>query len=257
LNGGISFLPSIQEINVMNKLQHGVLTAYNKWIPFTSFDLQKSKMVGKSLSLFDGEINYPSSVELTNELRLTIVDDEFKSWRQYFQKCMDVSVYNSTSHDRDFYGKTKDELLRNLEELTIVDKDYICISFYKNIAFNIQIYLMNPQYSTIRSYNLLCVLKDFSEDYNGDTEGGAQDLNLTFSVVGELNFSIPDYQNQIPSSIQGNINSNFPDQLPTDYLSGRPFYQQTDYKDTSGILEGTLLNFLDLGFVGWIPFNIN
>lgn len=193
LNGGLSFLPSIQEINVMNKLQHGIVTRYSKWIPFISFDLQKSKMIGKSLSLFDGEINYPSSVELTNELRLTVVDDEFKSWRQYFQKCMEVSVYNSTPHkEKDqFYEKTTDSLLQDLARLTIVDKDVICIAFYKNITFNIRIYLMNPQYSTVRYYNLLCVLKDFSEEYNGDTDGGAQDLNLTFSIVGELDHNTP------------------------------------------------------------------
>ena len=51
--------------------------------------------------------------------------------------------------------------------------------------------MMNPQYSTVRNYSLLCVLKDFSEDYSGDTDGGAQDLSLTFSIVGELDNTSP------------------------------------------------------------------
>ena len=175
------------------------------------------------------------------------MEDEFKSWRQYFQKCMDVSVYNSTSHDRKFYNKSKDELLRNLEELTIVDKDYICISFYKNIAFNIQIYLMNPQYSTIRSYNLLCVLKDFSEDYSGDTDGGAQDLNLTFSVVGELRDYITtaaDSNNLTPTLPPLPGNNNFPDQVGG--------FNYINYIDPGSIVDPTYSPSLsDLGFVGW------
>jgi hypothetical protein len=73
---------------------------------------------------------------------------------------------------------------------------------------------MNPQYSTIRSYNLLCVLKDFSEDYSGDTEGGAQDLNLTFSVVGELRDYITTAADSTnPISSLPTINNSFPDYI--------------------------------------------
>jgi hypothetical protein len=44
---------------------------------------------------------------------------------------------------------------------------------------------MTPQFSTIKSFDLLCVLKDFSEEYYGEVEGGGQDLNVSFSIVGE------------------------------------------------------------------------
>lgn len=45
---------------------------------------------------------------------------------------------------------------------------------------------MTPQYSTIKSFDLLCVLKDFSENYVGDVDtAGSPDLSLSFSVVGE------------------------------------------------------------------------
>ena len=44
---------------------------------------------------------------------------------------------------------------------------------------------MTPQYSTIRKFDLLCVLKDFVEEYSGDIDTGGVDLNVTFSIVGE------------------------------------------------------------------------
>lgn len=220
MNGGFSYLPAIQEINTENYYRHGVITHYNRWIPFINFSLQKSRLNSKTLGLFDGEISYPVSAELTNELRLTIVDDQYKSWRHYFQKCMDVSVYNSQAHEADYYGissinkKTtivntnlyfengsmristttathKTSLgysVDNDSKLyipTAVDKSNICVAFYKNITFRIRIYVMTPQFSTIRKFDLLCVLKDFTEEYEGDIDAPGPDLNLVFSVVGE------------------------------------------------------------------------
>lgn len=220
MNGGFSYLPAIQEINTENYYRHGVITHYNRWIPFINFSLQKSRLNSKTLGLFDGEISYPVSAELTNELRLTIVDDQYKSWRHYFQKCMDVSVYNSQAHSSDYYGissinhKTtnvntnlyfenrsmgistttathKTSLgysVDNDSKLyipTAVDKSNICVAFYKNITFRIRIYVMTPQFSTIRKFDLLCVLKDFTEEYEGDIDAPGPDLNLVFSVVGE------------------------------------------------------------------------
>ena len=220
MNGGFSYLPAIQEINTENYYRHGVITHYNRWIPFINFSLQKSRLNSKTLGLFDGEISYPVSAELMNELRLTIVDDQYKSWRHYFQKCMDVSVYNSQAHEADYYGissinkKTtivntnlyfengsmgistttathKTSLgysVDNDSKLyipTAVDKSNICVAFYKNITFRIRIYVMTPQFSTIRKFDLLCVLKDFTEEYEGDIDAPGPDLNLVFSVVGE------------------------------------------------------------------------
>ena len=212
MNGGFSYLPAIQEINTENYYRHGVITHYNKWIPFINFSLQKSRLNSKTLGLFDGEISYPVSAELMNELRLTIVDDQYKSWRHYFQKCMDVSVYNSQAHEADYYGISsinKKTTIVNTKGIstttathktslgysvdndsklyipTAVDKSNICVAFYKNITFRIRIYVMTPQFSTIRKFDLLCVLKDFTEEYEGDIDAPGPDLNLVFSVVGE------------------------------------------------------------------------
>lgn len=178
-NGGYSFLPSIKEINTINLVDSGVVTSYNNWIPVSGFELQKSKLTTKSLGLFDGEIVYPVTSEYTNELRITIVDDQWKSWKHYFQKCSDVAVYNSEPHEIDYYDEVN-------PVPTAVDKTTVCTSFYKNIAFEIQIYVMTPQMSTIRKFHLLTVLKDFSEDYSGEVDSGGTDLSVSFSIVGEV-----------------------------------------------------------------------
>ena len=178
-NGGWSYLPSIAEINRENTIEHNHHTKYSKWIPINGFELQKSKLVSKSLGLFDGEINYPVSVEYTNELRISVVDDQYKSWRRYFQRCADVSTYFSEAHDRYFYMKEFETIP------TAIDKSMICIAYYKNVTFRIRVYCMTPQYSTIKKFDLLCVMKDFNEEYSGEIEGGGQDLSISFSIVGE------------------------------------------------------------------------
>lgn len=201
MNGGYSFLPAIDEINVINKAHFGVTTAYSKWLPIVNFELQKSKLTNKSLGLYDGEIVYPVTSELSNELRMTLVDDQYKSWRTYFQKCADVSVYSSEAHSITYYtgdttynrytdsldllkSNTYDKSIRG-KHITVVDKTRPLVALYKNITFLIKIYIMTPQYATIRKFNLLCVLKDFEESFSGDIDAGGYDLNLSFSIVGE------------------------------------------------------------------------
>ena len=176
-NGGLNYLPGLHEINLRNIVQHGVNTAYNRWIPYTGFDLQKTKMTSKSLQLYDGEISYPVSMESLNEFRITIADDQYKSWRTYFEECAKASVYNSEGHDEEFY--------KNGEELTAIDTGNICIAMYKNITFRCRVYILTPQYSTIHKYDLLLVLKDFTEEHSGELDGGAGDLTVSFSIVGE------------------------------------------------------------------------
>ena len=108
LNGEYTFLPLFGEINEINKKLHGVTTSYSRWIPVNSFELQKEKMTTRTLGLFDGEITYPTSVEFTNEFRLTIVDDQYKSWRTYFEKCLMAAVYSCKPNKlRDTKGKRK------------------------------------------------------------------------------------------------------------------------------------------------------
>ena len=59
------------------------------------------------------------------------------------------------------------------------------VAMYKNVAFQIDILVLNPQLNTLKKYSLLCVLKDFSEEYVGEVESGGTDLTVTFSIVGE------------------------------------------------------------------------
>jgi hypothetical protein len=44
---------------------------------------------------------------------------------------------------------------------------------------------MNPQLNLINKFNLLCVLKDYAEEYVGEIDSGGTDLNVSFSIVGE------------------------------------------------------------------------
>ena len=178
-NGNYSYLPALHEINTRNIAIHGVNTSYNKWIPFVSFDLQKSRMQSKNIDLYDGSISYPVSMEYINELRLIIADDQYKSWRTYFETCADAAIYNSEPHQNFYYTEGSNSL-------TAIDKSTICVAMYKNIAFRCVIYIMTPQLSTVKKYDLLLTLKDFSEESVGDIDpGSAGDITVTFSIVGE------------------------------------------------------------------------
>jgi hypothetical protein len=179
-NGGYSYLPDIREINYLNKEIHKVRTNYGRWAPINGFELQKSKLQTKSLQLYEGEIAYPSGMEFTNELRLTFVDDSWKSWKRYFERCAQASVFNTNEKTKGDY-----ESEFNKSYITRIDKTNICVASYKNVTFNIKIYILNPQLNLLNRFNLLCVLKDFSEEYVGDIDSGGTDLNVSFSIVGE------------------------------------------------------------------------
>ena len=198
-NGGYSYLPRIEEINAWNLINFGVSTGYSRWIPFISFELQKSRLNSKTVGLYQGEISYPVSMDFTNEFRVSIVDDQYKSWRTYFERCVDASIYNSEVHNAGYYGYERDKYglpidwkgpeitdeLYDFLYLTPIDKKFPCVSLYKNVTFRCKIYSLTPQLSTISKYDLLLVLKDFSEERNGDISGGGNELNLSFSIVGE------------------------------------------------------------------------
>lgn len=181
LNGKCSWLPSIQEINTINLRDHGVETKWSEWVPFTSFELQSKKMTQKTLGLYDGEISYPVSMEFTNELRMTIADDAYKSWKSYFERCAETSVYLSQIHNEAYYNKS----FLDVSELTPIVRGSIHPGLYKNLTFRCMIYIMSPQFSTIRKFDFLVVLKDYQVDYQGETDASGADLTVSFSIVGE------------------------------------------------------------------------
>lgn len=177
-NNGFSYLPSISEINVRNWYEFNKLTAYTDFIPVSSFELQHSKMTSKEIALYDGSISIPMSMEFLNELRLTFVDDIYKSWRWYFERCMKAATYNSEYHLPGFYKE-------DTPNITAIDQSSIAISPYKNVTFQAVLYIMTPQYEVIKKYNFLLTLKEFTEEHQGDTEASQTELNVTFSIVGE------------------------------------------------------------------------
>ena len=205
LNGDCSWLPNIAEINSINYTEHGVKTDWGEWIPVNSFELQSRKMTQKTLGLYDGEISYPVSMEYTNEFRLTLIDDQFKSWKRYFELCADCSTYlsrmvnypdhqvrildekgniNITRRKKNYIELTSDDLL-SYSDTTPIVKGTICPGMYKNLSFRCLIYIMTPQMSTIQRFDLLLVLKDYSIEYTGEADASSPDLTISFSVVGE------------------------------------------------------------------------
>lgn len=175
-NGYATFLPDYAEINENNKKLFGIDTEYSQWIPITSFELQKKKLTQKTLGLYDGEISYPVSMEFLNEFRITIIDDAYKSWKTYFQKCAEVSVFCSKA-------RVGEEV--ELIYPTILQDEYL-VAMYKNITFRCELYVMTPQLATVIKYDLLLVMKDFMEEYYGEgADSAAIDLTISFSIVGE------------------------------------------------------------------------
>lgn len=208
INGNCSWLPNIAEINSMNYTFHGVKTDWGEWIPVNSFELQSRKMTQKTVGLYDGEISFPVSMEFTNELRITLVDDQYKSWKRYFELCAECSTYltrmvnyaenqvhvlngkgeiafTSDGKETKSYTQLTSNDLMSYADTTPIVKGTICPGMYKNLAFRCLIYVMSPEMSTIQKFDLLVVLKDYNIEYTGEPDASSPDLTLSFSIVGE------------------------------------------------------------------------
>ena len=165
---------------------------------------------------------------------MTIVDDQYKSWRTYFETCMNAAVYSSTPNilevESDKVATSKSQVKKKVlksqtkeanegelivvaeeyfdvyeakdngysniitkttpegwkkRDLVKIDKNYQLVAPYKNLSFRCRILVMTPQLSTITKYDLLLVLKDFSEERSGEIDSSGTDLTLSFSIVGE------------------------------------------------------------------------
>ena len=223
-NGEKTWLPSFQEIDYQNKKAFNYTTYYSRgWLPITGFELQEKKLTSKDLPLYDGAISYPVSMEFTNELRISFADDSLKSLRRYFDLCTKVSAYMSNIHkplETDVEIKTTNEetlndgkggkfISTNVKTKTVKSGgdgyiydfpiDYISEirnptvylegkihpGLYKNLSFLVTIYILTPQYGTIKKCNLLCVLKDYTIENQGEIDSSPTELNVTFSIVGE------------------------------------------------------------------------
>lgn len=177
-NGEKSFLPSIDEINARNEKTFGYRTHWKGWIPFAGFEMQKAKLTSKNYTLYDGSFDFPTSIEFTNDLRLTIVDDTYKSWKWYFERALKTMVYNCTPNNKSYYEKT-------IQDLPKLDELHQYVAPYKNCCFRCIIYSMNPQMYVVEKFDLLVVLKDTLIDWQGESDASSPDLSLSFSIVGE------------------------------------------------------------------------
>ena len=190
-NGYMTWLPSFLEIDVQNKAAFNMTTSFSRgWLPITGFELQDKKLTSKELPLFDGSISFPVGLEFTNELRLTFADDSLKSLRRYFDLCAKVSAYMSNIHvsGENGYGSASENEKKNTESdfsRTVYLEGKIHPGLYKNLSFLITIFILTPQYGTIKKCNLLCVLKDYTIENQGETDASPTELSVTFSIVGE------------------------------------------------------------------------
>ena len=214
LNGNRTWLPSFLEIDMQNKKAFNFTTHHSRgWLPITGFELQEKKLTSKDLPLFDGSISYPISMEFTNEIRISFSDDSLKSIRRYFDLCAKVSAYMSNIHT-----PVKEDIMNELDGLKFIDKeslyDYsiddvtqiknptvvlerkIHPGLYKNLSFLVTIYILTPQFGTIKKCNLLCVLKDYTIENQGDIDSSPTELNVTFSIVGENPWDGIDYSSK-------------------------------------------------------------
>jgi hypothetical protein len=189
-NGNYTVLPDISEINTRNMKEFKVKTNYTNWLPFTGFELQHKKLTNKSVGLFDGEFSIPVSLEFTNEIRLTISDDQCKSFRWYFDTCTEASMYKRV--------KESDEMEKG-EDYTKVYKDKPMTAMYKNVTFECSIYVLKGDLATVKKFPLLVTLRDYQVEYVGDQESSPVELSLHFSIVGELNTKMSDSARKLNS----------------------------------------------------------
>ena len=208
-NGNRTWLPSFYEIDKQNKKAFNVTTRYSSgWLPITGFELQEKKLTSKELPLFNGSFSFPIGLEFTNELRLTFADDSLKSLRRYFDLCTKVSAYMSNIHTKDEpgYSSPRDDQSVNINNPTVYLDNKIHPGLYKNLSFIITIFILTPQFGTIKKCNLLCVIKDYTIENQGETDSSPTELNVTFSIVGENpkdGVSIKEFKSYTPPKKSG------------------------------------------------------
>ena len=85
------------------------------------------------------------------------------------------------------YGLSSSEIFSDFKpkDIQTYYKGVIRPAPYKNLAFRCKILSMNPQYQTVNISDLLVVLKDFTEEWQGEIDASPTELALMFSVVGE------------------------------------------------------------------------
>ena len=208
-NGNKSWLPSFYEIDKQNKKAFNVTSHYSSgWLPITGFELQEKKLTSKELPLFNGSFSFPIGLEFTNELRLTFADDSLKSLKRYFDLCTKVSAYMSNIHTNGEPGYLfpEDDLSVDIDNPTVYLEGKIHPGLYKNLSFLITIFILTPQFGTIKKCNLLCVIKDYTIENQGETDSSPTELNVTFSIVGENpkdEVSIKEFKSYTPPTKTG------------------------------------------------------
>ena len=94
------------------------------------------------------------------------------------------------------YLLPEDDLSVDVYNPTVYIDGKVHPGLYKNLSFIVTIFILTPQYGTIKQCNLLCVIKDYSLDNQGETDSSPTELTVTFSIVGENPLDISEMKEQ-------------------------------------------------------------
>lgn len=129
------------------------------WLPCTDYEWNRGNISNMAVDISEASaINIPKMYDMANTFTMTVLDDQYGKWYDYWQKV----------------------------EYITVDPNGVAVAPYKKVTFLIELYVMNPG-MTIRWHSkLLCVLANFSDTTSVNDTPQASSHQLQFNVVGEL-----------------------------------------------------------------------
>lgn len=132
----------------------------NSWVPAISYEFTDFKNSNKEVDLgmaYDS-ISIPEGRKRGTEFGTIFVDDQFGNWFKYF---------------------------REVSKLTSSVKGGLVLP-YKNVTFELCLYILDPGAHIRYLRRLLVVLNDFSAKHSGEEDPSLVTFNMDWSIVGEL-----------------------------------------------------------------------
>lgn len=139
------------------------------WIPAISYSFSDYKMESKNIpaALGFSEMSIPLMRTNTQDFNMMVIDDQYGHWCDYFHK-----VSKATA---------------SVDGLEVVP--------YKNVTFQLNLFILDVG-AHIRYYRkLLVVLKDWEKQHTGEEDPAIVTYNLNFQIVGEITEKNKDEQN--------------------------------------------------------------
>ena len=142
------------------------------------------------VSAYMSNIHFPhdifEEIEVLNNPEIELLKDKMTS-EEYSNL-----VKNTGYHKQKIFVRKEDTIyetpidqVKEITNPTVYLEGKIHPGLYKNLSFLVSIYVLTPQYATVKKCNLLCVLKDFNLEHQGEIDSSPTELSVTFSIVGE------------------------------------------------------------------------